>query len=714
MTHVLNTTKTLSDIFKNVLSRNLYYKTEVQGFLDYQVGIFSCRSPLEIQNLLGPKFERNFQPTLLAAINEIKESHLINKSQLHKTLIHKYIGIDLDQDIQNARHTLQPNAYHAIPVEGSEDFQLHLYFLQPYKLFSITNQSRKYKGIDPATVNREWHWNKNLHCDSAPLFRTIIQAYILSEILEDHSATAENDWKDPTITKYFPSLLKLKNGLLNQIQGEMDTLFNSMKMLALEGEAEQEIEGDPKGLDPMLGDLLNELLPGFMDVSTFYPIGRLLLGQPRVEPHHAVASSELDPQQNTILYALKYSFWWLITHLNLSTSVFWIQSAIGICKSTVSAFKEYVYAAQPDFKALALKSLMIIPNVFILASTPLLILLPWIYGLTAIPFNLLRAVFMRFEKTRHYTAFKILDGIEFIKDVALFGMVAVPALNLIMASINAFMPGILLSIGAVISTTALIMIWAILNKDRTYHNNNDIEGIMQLGASHYFRFIGLSVFLGIGAFLGSALVTRQVAPYISQRVIDSFHWGMTPVYWVGQKLSALLNRVVKDTITLDATNIIPQELAVEEIVIPQAEFMIPESYQNEIFALSMALGKLNSAFNFSPQRKALARAVIEKLEAPKSQEALKAALEEGRSLTANNFTADESTTIRNLIEELKNAKVNDPQFQKEGMGIAVNGKGGAYQPSWNMIKILREQNKMDKLSAAMQEKIGRIEGLRGK
>ncbi len=706
--------------------------TEVTGFTEFNFLGYPCRSPIQLQNLVGPKFWRSFDPSLQSALNELKTSNEIDKSQLHATLLKKYF----EQDLESGQITLsnKPNAYQALPKEDSEDYQLQLYFLQPFRLFGISDNNRKFVGTDVATMNREWLWHPNARDnDSAPLFRSIIQVYILASIIEDCEDNTQQAFHSPEILAKLDALKALHAQLLTYIDRHTRSLFNAIERPT--AISSSHMRGTPQGFfsDSGLLRVIDNQFHGFMDVMGYYPAGRLLFGQPTQEPHYASATNENREAGNAPQSTWRFVLSWVITHLNISTSVFWLQKVLNILIEQWTTFKEFVNRTgqgtdgRQGFIKLLIQSLLFVPNAFILAAAPLLILLPGIYGITSMPFSLLRNWFMhgRYDSLREYKWLKWLDALEFIKDFVLFIWFAVPVLNLIIDGLILMVPTVLLApgyaVGLVVSSALIITTLAIIGA-------RDIPVDLLTGVANlnFTQLVGTSVFASVGAYLGLGVAMRGLLPLIPQALKNGVAFVFSPL----NRLVAPLERMVRyvageQNRAIDTANIIPTVNRQPGIDIPKptVQLVIPQALSNEIDQLFSALGKLNQAFNLSEDRRKLIRDCIGALDknTATSLEALNNAVLNAKNLLENNFSQQEAQTMTTLITYLREHEV--ALDNRENTAIRVQGNAGTYQPSWTMLKTLHEQgiirqdgtwnapNGID-VPSSLQDKCRRIEGLK--
>ncbi|MFI4936972.1 MAG: hypothetical protein ACHQJ6_00495 [Candidatus Berkiellales bacterium] len=342
-----------------------------------------------IENVLDSQTRNH---ALLGIINNITSDKSVEKSKLYSVLLDKYLGINVEnisRSVRPIQSSIEPNAYHSLPEQHHPDQVLHECFLQPSRLFDVPPENRRYFGDDNTpTQNREWRWDGyKRDCDSAPIFRKIIQVTILSEILDeqdrDEEKSSENQlFRDGRIKALKPQLMGLRQGLLTEISLGLKTLFSQL--------AAQELPGDPKGLfgaDPSRWDREH-----FPELFLIFPFVRLLGGQPSVEPSEAVAK-RLTRQTN---HKISSSLAWLISQFNIPLIMYSILVPMNASRSK-------------KVGNLALAQLIIIS----FCLTTIFTILSLINGVTNLPFTFVRLFF------RNFSVLKFLDALATIKDVSL-------------------------------------------------------------------------------------------------------------------------------------------------------------------------------------------------------------------------------------------------------------------------------------------------------
>jgi len=673
-------------------------RTEVVGFRNEQtLGLFFARQPIDIFNLFNAKmdgkgrgFERNFHPTLLCAINEIKSDE-VRKEELHQALLNKYLGINInDPKVQDFKCDLKPNAFRSVPdVDQEEDYFLHLYFVQPFRLFSITPDDRKWVSSSDAKCNREWLWFNHADSDAAPMFREIIQLYIVSAILEDYAE--KNEYCSKAIRTKLPQLEALYETLQANIKAKLDGIFESAT-LAYNAIPEAERMELMRGwLPDPYAQRLAEYVPDFLDISSFYPIGRLILGQPRAEPHHLLAQRGAR-HGNKFWHAIKYTFHWLYAHLNVSTSAFWIKTCLGIALDMYGALKKYITKRDSQFIRLFVSSLIAIPGLFLLAASPLLIVFPWVYGLTSIPFSLWRSFCISgpFRILKNGRVLQFIDMLELLKDAFLFFLYIVPALNMMLAVVNAFIPPFLMSIGIGVSFSLLTLLYVAVS-DVVIDYDVWVGGLSNVANTHFFRFFGSSLAVCLGAYLGIGVVGRQIYPWL-------------PAFPErGSRLFASLFRPFR---ALSPHSEIPKNEV--KMVIPDFEkaIQIPKIKRVQLSAeqeaervrLGIQLGQLNQAVNLIGPQKEQIRECLRVLDPTGSF----TSVEIQAAMTCASVIVDKAAIppehmgpFRELVKKLPKGGA---EFPNDRTAIIVAGTNKSYMPSFALVQALDQNHLLDTAS----------------
>lgn len=689
----------VSQAILKVLTQNLQaypsLAKEVQGYNSFV--------PVDLQNLLGPLFTRNIDQTLGYILNDLRNNSQIIKTNLNTFLLEKYLG--------NSPNN--PHAYHAMPENTSEDFQLHLCFLQPFRLYGI---ERKYVGLDPETVNREWLWADCNGSDSAPLFRKIIQIYILNDILMDSNIdTAKN-----------PN--QLKDQLLQELNQEVNTLF---QRLADHFDHVNNIQGNSNGLlsehheEVRLLDYY--LLPGFLDTANLYPLGRLLFGQTKIEAHHAIANHQAKGWLN-------YIFVFLLSHLNLSTSVFWIKTGLRIMLNQWKDFKTYITTGSSlaqigdttfSFSNRLLQTLLLIPNTLILAASPLLILIPAIYGVTSLPFSLLRHFCLEgpFNRLKNFKILRIIDTIELTKDCLLFFFVAVPMMNFLLTAIILTFPPLLLTIGSttsyfVLATLftflALIVFVDLFNR----HPFKSILFTSAIGASfsglisgtNFSIFCILSLIANIGIYLSTSWIAKTIHSLTPTNVLEKISYLASPLIQIVLKIEIGLEHLLNNRIDLSIDKIIPVDQQQPNLKLQPSPFLVLAGEEQALVdQYKLELGKLIQTFNLSVERKKMIRACILNLTITEEtkRETLDQAKQQAGLLLQDNFTVNEVSEMQQALTRLKEID-KDLKLNMESNAIKTFEQQNTYQPSEQFIQILHAKELFHKLPVEIQTKCNHI------
>jgi len=680
-TLIRQTTRTLVEAFQNILQGYPDIGSTVEGFGRYDfLGYTDLNTPINIQNIFGPDFERKAQPGLLFALQELKDDDEIDKTKIHATLLHKYLGIDIENVNINAVSIASPNAVNAYLAHASQeasDYSLHLYFLQPFKLYGITEADRKYEENDSNVSLREWCWSAT-GCNSAPLFRKILQAFILSEILQDY---VENkaDFDDPRVAAIQDQLGVLRTQLCTTISADLMTLRDALRHGRLvEGNADGLLLG---GRGTRLARDLSRALPNIMDVASLYPLGRLLLGQSSQEAHHLIAQNQRVP------FSLSYMGHWLFSHLNFSTSVFWLGVVMTNYRTMWRRLKNYVTRGEPDFSELLAGGVMIIPHAIILVLAPLVMIFPWIYGVTSLPFTLARSLCLYgpFPALKQFWILKCLDVVELIKDAFFFFVYVVPFLPLIFGMINALLPSVLLTVGSMVMFIGLLVIDILVTQ---HVNADDLQALSILASTHYVSFMGVVISLGFTSFLATGVIARQVALNAPNNMRNILRQSVSLIEQGAEKIAGYFFQSNLEAGVVDMAAVIPEEAAVDAITFSAAPIRVVPQQSNP--AQAVLLQRLQNTLNLSPEEKDRLK-VQENLE----QDYL--------------FTPAEAGQIRALMD------VENIVFQTDRQVTRVFGAMPAqniYIPSQRALSELQTAGQLNTLPEATRNKCNRILALR--
>jgi hypothetical protein len=656
-----------------------------QDVVGIEYTYYGFPSPINLQNLFGEKFERTFHPMLASAIEEIKSDD-IKKDELHRFLLHKYLGIDIDDvEAQSFRDQIEPNAFHSIPTTEEEDEFLHMYFLQPCRLFNINPNNRTYRRENAANDNREWLWVSEAGFDSAPVFRKMIQLYIVSAILEDY-VQENNPYRDEAIVPRLDQLDAVSESLKEDITQTLSELNNVSPLL------ENRVRGNPMGLLGSVGRTVSEIAPGFLDIASFYPVGRLLLGQPRSEPHDLIASNAVRGNGRQIF---KYAFYWLFTHLNLSTSLFWVKTSFHFLNSMFQKLREYITDPRTPIEGLLLRSVLAIPGLFILALSPLLIIFPFVYGITSIPFSLIRSLCLKgpFPRLRDFNVLRGIDVVELIKDAALFCLYIVPAFQIILAAVTAMMPAPLLTAGLITSFSLLFIVrlYLKLQAQNNEYDPNWIQDIYSLASTNFFRFFGSALIMSLGVYIGVGVAGRRLYPNLpampqrAQRWSSAFGRMLSP-------LTRLFNAAER-----------PEERQFENIIHAdqRQEAMAPPKDRHSWFSADMEarrddlqrrLGQLNQSPNMmiEPSHRKIFTDARNSLEvsADTTREAFEKAVRVAEELLANNLEPEEIDRLSHLVEDLGVGRENSLEIRAMAM---ASQNHRSYQPTWKLLNSVKDR-----------------------
>lgn len=660
--------------FKKKLDEQAHLKTEVVGMQeDYE---FVPQS-LDLLNILTEKFTQNFHPTLIAAINEIKKEN-IRKDTFHLALLKKYLGVDFNEECNVVP---EPNALCSIPEFNEEDNFVHLCFLQPFRLFSIKPDMRKTIRENHPKSECEWLLCEDVGSDIAPIFRAYTQLCLVSIILED-CAAQDNQYYCETIDENILKLIEIEKALKKQIEERLNLISVSVQKNNDRLKSEQNIQGNSNGLIDSIPIILIPVIPGFLGIARFYAIGRLIYGQPKEALHEALANNQVKRERTSFFKKMKFAFYWFFAHLNLSTSLFWSKLCLRILSGQYKSFKTYVTNTEADFFSFFIKSLLAIPVFFILAASPLLIIFPWIYGLTSLPFSLLRVFCVHgpFYYLRDYRFLKMIDVVEFLKDIGLFFWYIVPLFNMMLAIMTGLMPAFLISVGMIASHLFLSAIY-FLTISGTDHSSTHIFTLVD---SYFFRFFSSSLVIGIGTYLTIGIVGRQIYPWLPSlperfREISRFF----------QRL--FITQPNREDYEKEVGHIISKAQPVERIPMKENIVMPLEAEENERKELREKLLQID-CFNLTPEQQRMIRNCRTRMAESSSIKEIKAEMERARLVLGATLSQKEdlqnmNDRIEKMSEEKREVVKKDLQVVKAVMG-RPNRRFLLSQP---LVEVLQEQ-----------------------
>ena len=221
-----STPKLIANMLKNGLAHFPELKENVQGYSEFEANGFACRNPHDVNDLLTSSFWRKFDPMLKTALDEIISSDKIDRSKMIDWLLLKYLNINSLAPEQLVS-SIQSNAYLANPNPDSEDYQLHLYYLQPFRLFGITPSNRKFTSKhNKSALEWLWHANPDAGADCAPIFRNIIQIYILGQIV-DLIHAPKHGASTIQLKDHLPKLKFKHHELLQQLIVDIENLYKA-------------------------------------------------------------------------------------------------------------------------------------------------------------------------------------------------------------------------------------------------------------------------------------------------------------------------------------------------------------------------------------------------------------------------------------------------------------------------------------------------------
>ncbi|MBS0288086.1 MAG: hypothetical protein JSR17_12370 [Proteobacteria bacterium] len=647
--YLVSVPKRMAENFSEILAQTPASAQEtVQGFVEFQSGEFLCRNPINVKTLLTDSFWRILDPCLKSALEDIFSDNTLENEKLPKALLDKYIGEN------------DPKAYHTLPDEGASDSQLHLFFLQPFKLFGIEEKNRKYKSHNPNIHYREWQWHPLAqNCDSAPFFRKVLQIYLLAALIDHYPDLSVNENNNAKLAL-----------LLEETKHDLENLLNAMSAPLNDPEDFLTLLEQGMLSDPLIIQDMEQQLPGIVGVAKQYALGRLLFGQSA--PINGVS--------------------------HFASMHFYFKVIILLCAKAFKEFNQYVLTPESKFMKFAMNTFIFIPITALLILSPLAIALPVLLGLTSVPFDLLRKS-KWLNDHKYGNVIKIcLDILCLIKDIAALFLLFpyfIPYFSLLCAQV----PASLLPYGTALS----FLFFTLLFAGSTNGENAAVptEIILQLSSSVYSLSISLVLTLGATCYLSIGLIGKFVVHY--------FPFALRPS--LGVSAADVLSPY---------EHIIPSTLRQTNLLLPvkAPKPLLSEQSKTEAKNLSHSLGKLNQSFNLDSDTKTEIKACLSALDeqTTPSQEAFSDAIEKAKTILQNNFDADEASLMNQLLLKLKEAQVQI--HQTENIALRLQGQVGSYQPSLTLLKTLRDKGIIQPdgtwqvqgldIPAKMQEKCQRI------
>lgn len=682
--YMRNVVKELLQIFQALLEE-FPFGESVQGYFEYQHNEFEEKSPLNIETLLCSQFSRTFNPALITTLEELREEAELDKQKLHLALLEKYLNIKLPCTMPYQPSELC-SAYFSVPSDENSDEFLHTFFLQPYKLFNISHESRKFN--ENIKDKRVWYWQDKA-CDAAPFFRTLIQIYILSSILQDYENT-DNAFENEIVLENLEALKILRTEMLKSIQNSLRSLFLSIEQV----KNPNKIKGNSSGVFSDENQAIEELLPGFTQTASVYPFGRLLFGQtPFVRQH--VLALEASYDKDPTVSQLKYTFVFVLKHLNLSSSSFWLKTILQRTFKHWLAFKNYLLGETENDRELIYQAIRSITTILIVISSPLLILLPGLYGLTSLPFTALRSVCIHgpFSRLKHYNLLLGLDLIEATKDFFLFTSIALPIFSAMLASFNLLIPPLMLGIGGTASYLLLIFLERSMT-GRSAFSYLDPNPLYSLAMSPPFSLIGTSVIFGTGSYLGCAYLGRTLnylTPSIFKKPLSNL---LSPIKRVITRAENYLrNWLFKPSITDEM--VIPENTQKPNLPLPKISLYQPTSEMlSKINTYEKKLGQLNQALYLEKEQKVPFRTCLLSLNIDNNttEASLALAMQQANTCLEDCLSAEEIVQTSKIMAYFK-AQDNNfiHQFQTERIFMLQHENQDVYQPSWKLLKLLQDQ-----------------------
>lgn len=638
------TFKELKADFAAKLDHYPYAATEVQAYLtDFHSA--------QIKNLLGEKFERNFHLNLSSYLIELKNSARLDPTRWHAFLCAKYLGINLDAP-PNTEQALpiKPSAYYSEPSLQSEDFSLHQGFVQPYLVFGITAENRKYITWKKNS-QRKWYWkNPYYEADVAPLLRRIMQVYILDDILQDY-ANAQKKFFNPKIKRHLPKLKRYRQALLSEINHNAENVLRHL---------------NAQTPDPSFWQHLNKFTQADMDqIKPLFALWRSCTGNYLMEPHILQARRML-PHPNTENTGQLIS-WWMISHLHLQISRWWWQKMVKGYQRIfrlLTNISRNALTAENYFRELR----QIQQEAYWLVAAPMWMLLPPLLGLASLPFTLVKTWYTFWlsmvqdeqeltEPTQQYLQdIMAIDIAESLKDLFLVLGVIFPFLRISsFCALNYMMQ----------APMSWQIWWALMQNLAQNVLSFETLALPQLFQSVNFVIVSYSIAYTTFALLLLAAIALAAS------------YGWIQRYRFPDKFSH------------------PMQQQLPRIEFPlQAEKTLAFATKAQITALLAALYKLNQSLNFRPnlERKVIVT-LIEALQDPSklSAKKLQQVLAQAQEIVGQNFSPQDAEQMKKMVEALVVPEKENALKQAELAGLKVQGSQGSYQPSQWLLEQLQTQ-----------------------
>lgn len=665
-----------------------------------------------------------FHTLAIQEIVRIKDDHSLDRSEFYFAIIHKYIGISENDFRMNqlAAFSATPNAYHATPLLDLPDSLLHRYFQQPFQLFGISSERRR--NTDISTTEMQWTWcctpEKTL--DSAPLFRKILQAYLLAQMEED--IEEQNHFGLPLLP-YFRQVKTLQELCISEIKRDLFALLKTLEeYLPCRGLLGEQVRNN-----------FDNLFPGFTLTMSHYALGRLLFGQLYVSLPHAKSRKRLETSSKKSFFSYLDS--WFGYHFHLSISLYWGKLILSEVQKGYVLLSKYLRHESGWFFFLSNAFFSIPFLTFLLLLSPILLLTPCVYGLTSLPFNLIRTLWLhgprpfpllRRHKTSTYLFLSFLDILEALKDLFIFGIcctllvqafASLSILTLPLVATPAFGRHIFWIVFPLIPSLSLrthFILQFALHVPFFFFNLT--ETLFQRTLPYFFeravRFVHLSLRYFITALFINfqlAKVGQSVALYymllgLSARFFSPFlRFLSLPFQGIFSPFSKMVNNTYQ-TIRYYLKGFFEKESVPTEPLILLPQRIVSERLE----PLLRKLAALLVAPHLSLERKAHFKRAKTALETV-THETEKQAFADADAVTAPCFTKEQALRFQTIIREDLKPETNDEErtlkreLQGIGMAMATANFTAHYQPSWACLHMLAKANYLNEQNSRLDNAI---------
>jgi hypothetical protein len=458
--------------------------------------------PVKMFPLLTQAWDRSFEIVIGQQLEDLRDT-LNDKDTLSNT----------NKNVLRKKYLEQDPCLQALAITDP-DHLLHLIYTQPWRLFGIT--PKKHLQLSVEEQLRCWildiPGNDNRFIDIAPYIRTHIRHKLARELGDsppaDLPTMAMLDYQPPHSS---PSL------------------------------SPSAISGNSKGFYHLSFD--NPRLIQFINLQYYlshYSIGRLLFGQNADDIHHIAAKEQSKTK-------VGYTFYWLLAHLNLHFIKAWIIMIASLLKNQWKVFKEYIEGKR-GFTSLCKHGLFFILTAFLCVFAPLMVILPIIWGITTIPFTLLRSLclYSNISFLRHYVILKCLDCIDFIKDVLLFFLLGLGIVSFIANIALAILPTWILFPSALIVFIPLLIVSILcLETSNDITNHAIVDLTWSIASTQAMRLTGFLSFISLSLYIVFAVLLEKTKALLPNRLKHFFfhiisrteHFFLSIENWFNRRFS---------------------------------------------------------------------------------------------------------------------------------------------------------------------------------